>query len=182
MTRRKIHSIAPGLTLIETLVAMVLLSGVAVATTALLRSVSSVHGEVTPALRWATHADRTLQCVADDAVIGDRSSRDRDIVVNNNELSIHTRGPIPDGTIGRIEVRFMLPTGSGRLIRSVQSLDNRDRPVGRAEHQVLLGSVDAFAIEPIQTAEPLQSGGAQPLAYALELRSGDITVRRVIYP
>ncbi len=171
-----------GLTLIETLVALVLLSGVAVATAALLRSVSDVHGGVTPELRWAMHAERALLCVADDAISGDRQSAEQNLIVSDGRFIVRTRGRAPDGTVSRISVRFVLDTSTGRFMREAQALDGRDRPIGQLHTSMLLGMVDAFRIDPIQSAEAQQRGIEPPLGYLLELRAGDTTVRRMVRP
>lgn len=92
MTRPTPRTRMSGLTLIETLVALVLLSGVAVGTAALLRSVSDVHAGITPELQWATHAERALQCVTDDATIGDRNDREPHVIVREGQFIVYSRG------------------------------------------------------------------------------------------
>lgn len=171
-----------GLTLIETLVALVLLSGVAVATAALLRSVSDVHAGITPELQWATYAERALQCVTDDATIGDRNEREPHIIVRESLFIVYTRGRAPDGSIARLEVRFEFESVTGRFVRKSQALDDRQRPIGPTETSTLLGSVDALHIEPIQSADLDRRGNQPTLAYKLELRSGDNAVTRVVRP
>ncbi len=172
----------PGLTLIETLVALVLLSGVAVSTSTLLRSISKLHSGIVPELRWIMHAERALLCVADDASVGDRSHPGRHVTLSDGQLIVRTRGVDSDATVTQLEVRFALDATTGTLVRHAQALDERERPAGPSHTRTLVGSVDRFLIEPIYEDEDQQQGTAPPLAYVLELRSGDNIVQRVIRP
>lgn len=171
-----------GLTLIETLVALVLLSGVAVATSTLLRSISSIHSGITPELRWTMHAERALLCAADDASVGDRPTPERHITSSDGHLMVRTRGLGSGTSVARLEVRFTWDSDTGKLVRHAQALDERQRPTGPILSRTLVGSVDRFLVEPIHEDEDRQQGTTPPLAYVLELRSGDNTVQRVIRP
>lgn len=171
-----------GLTLIETLVALVLLSGVAVATAGLLRSVSGVHTETTPKLRWAMHAERALLCVSDDLLIGDFVGRERTIAVADGRFIVQTRGRSTAGRITRLQVSFELDAASGHFVRQTQAIDDRGRPVGSRQSSTLLGSVESFRIDPIQTGEARQRADTPPMAYRLELRTTATTVSRVVRP
>lgn len=169
-----------GLTLIETLVALVLLSGVAIATAALLRSVSGVHTDTTPKLRWAMHAERALLCVADDLAIGDLDAQEQAPIVTDGRLVVQTRWRLSEGAVARLQISYELDAPSGHFVRETQAIDDRGRPIGSRESSALLGSIGSFRIDPIQTDEARQRGDNPPMAYRLELRKGATTVSRVI--
>lgn len=174
----------PGLTLVETLVALVLLSGVATATAALLRSVSDVHTSVTPGLRWMSQAERALMCISDDLLIGDRIEREQGAISVNGAFILNSRSETSGGRIARVRIRYNLDDESGRLIRSVQAVDDRGRPSGPVTSHTLLGNVDSFLIDPIELADEQRDRSANqpPIAYRLELRSGDLSISRVVRP
>lgn len=176
--------VRPGLTLVETLVALVLLSGVATATAALLRSVSDVHTSTTPELRWMSHAERALMCVSDDLLIGDRIEREQGATSVNGAFILTSRSETSGGRIARVRIRYNLDDGSGRLIRNVQAVDDRGRPSGPVTSRTLLGDIESFLIEPIELTDEQQDRSANepPIAYRLEIRSGELSISRVVRP
>lgn len=173
-----------GLTLVETLVALVLLSGVATATAALLRSVSDVHSIIAPELLWATQAERAMMCIADDLLVRDRIESREPVTEADGMLTIVSRSATDETLASPVMIRYRFDPISGHLSREIQRLDEREQQIGLPEVRVILGIVEALSIEPIEREVEGQRRAQEvpPIAYRIEIRSGDVTISRVVRP
>jgi len=118
-----------GLTMIELLVALGLLSAVMLAVVSWTQVMAQTSQHATGPVRWRSAAEAVLRLIHDDLVSGDlvaarkRGTRDKPrIQIVDGVLQINTRAVDPAGTSGPVVHRYALEVSSRALRREQRTL------------------------------------------------------------
>ena len=137
-----------GLTMLELLVAVGLLSALLLATASWTRVAARSSTSTAEPMRWRVAAEAVLSLIHDDLATGDfanvgRRGRNQAprVEVTYGTLRINTRSVAPGDVIGSVTNRYTLDSFSGEL-----QLDQRTR-LGRRSARLLLDGVSKWKCE-----------------------------------
>ena len=125
-----------GLTMVELLVALALLSAIMLGVSSWVGAAARASTAVAEPVRWVSAAEAALQRIHDDVMVGDfdesnESPENRRVQVDDDTLSIHTRGGWSDDIVGAATHEYAFDRRSNEL-QVVQ------RVHAGSEHQYLL--------------------------------------------
>lgn len=134
-----------GLTLIEVLAALALLGLLATALSSWLQVTSDFASKAATTLPWESAAERTLQCIEDDLLVGDfaqakKTPKKPRCSVIDNRLTILTRDP----QHGPAQRDYLFESSEGRLDQVTQPVTASGHPI---ETRLLVGGVAAWTCE-----------------------------------
>ena len=133
-----------GLTMIEVLVALGLLSALVLTLTSWIQTTARA-GALAEPMRWRVAAEAVLQLIHDDLMTGDfqseqprRRSRQPRVMVENGSLRIDTRASVSGGGGGPTVHHYALNAFTGELTRT------HGAKLGRKATRLLLDKVDTW--------------------------------------
>tara|TARA_Y100000815_G_scaffold132716_2_gene119819 strand:- start:771 stop:1307 length:537 start_codon:yes stop_codon:yes gene_type:complete len=160
----------PGLTLIETLIALSLLAMMTVAVVSWMVSSQRLLCDASGAARWNAATAAALQLIADDltaATEGDSDDGASAVLVESDSLQIRTRD------VGACTVRYSLDRGAGQLTRQ-----RTDASGSTASPRLLVGNVADWTVAQSTTEDVAALDNAdQILTIAITASDGSSAIR-----
>lgn len=163
----------PGMTLIETLASLALLSGLVLASSSWTITALQSERERTANAQWETACEAWLRQLEMDLAVLDRSTdaRPQRVRVDDRRLILRTRRP----ELGPVEVEYTLDPQAGTVTEQVRPLDTKTSP---AEPETVLGHVGSWSAS-VLIADPTDTNAV--LKLSLTPTDGPTVERRWVF-